>query len=277
MKNVFGVEEVSFRVQLARGWQVVCKGLQRGHVEGLTLVEVLISLMLAATATLAIYSGVTLAMRHSQHTAHRVAAFGRCRQRLEEMRGMPYVQVTTANFPDETVRLTHLGGMRRLPLEATISNTITEAADPARKRVVITAQWQYMGQTMTETVSGYIFDRDSRASSLGVVTGSLTLNPSSELPSEFTVWLPDGEEIGLNDLDTGDVAYSGPASHVRFSPGGSGMQTSLRQNFEPFPLSNAGRWGLSTSESMNITLSRNASDDRWTLAVDGTGVVISSY
>jgi Tfp pilus assembly protein PilV len=278
-RNVCGGQEVYSRGMPRACGQGggVCKERHPRRVDGITLVEVLVSLMLASMAALTIYSGISLAMRHSQHTAHRVAAFGRCRQLLEEMRGAPYAQVTAARFPDETVRLTHLGGMNRIPVEAVVASTITEAADPARKLVVVTAEWEYMGRAMTETVAGHVFDRDSRASSIGVVTGSLALNPSSERPAEFTLWLPDGSVIDLSDLESAGGMYSGPASRVHLQPGGSGIQTSLRQNFQPYPIANAGRWGLSTSGDMTVALSLDDSSGLWTLGIDGTGVIVTSY
>lgn len=239
----------------------------------MTLVETIVCLMLTCLLLGTVYLGVTRATEGSMMTAQRVAAFGLCRDRFEQMRGGDFASITATNYPIATVTLTHMGGLKHQELTGTISNTITSLASPARKQVSVVVAWTFRGRAFQEYVSGVIVDRASTMSVIGSVSGSVIVNPNTSAPTIFVLTLPDNSQIGLSSLVSG-FSFSGPAQHVRYKAGGSGIQTTLLYNFQPYPMSNAKQWDLDSS-AMTVTVAQNASSGKWTLTVDSISTVIS--
>lgn len=243
------------------------------RASGMTLIETVVSMMLTCLLLGTIYLGVTRATEGSIMTAQRVAAFGLCRDRFEQMRGGDFAAITSSNYPAATVSLTHLGGLKRQENTSTISNIITSLVGPSRKQVQVFVGWTFRGRAFQEYVAGVIVDRASTISVMGSVSGSVILNPTTGAPSLFTITLPDNTQIGLSSLVSG-FAYSGPAQHVRYKSGGSGVQTTLLYNFQPYPMSNAKQWDLDSS-SMTVALSQNGSSGKWSLTIDSINTVVS--
>ena len=255
-----------------RGW-AVCSTRRVPARAGMTLVETIVSLMLACLLLGTIYIGVTRATEGSMMTAQRVSAFGLCRDRYEQMRGGDFSAITASNYPTATVTLTYLGGLTRQPITGTISNTITVLAAPSRRQVRVFVAWNFRGRAFSEYVSGVIVDRASTISVIGSLSGTVILNPSTSAPALFAITLPNSTQIGLANLVSG-FSYSGDATHVRYKAGGSGIQTSLLLNFQPYPMSNAKQWDMD-SASMTVALQQNATSGKWSLTIDGIDTVIS--
>ena len=128
-------------------------------VSGMTMVEVLVAAVLVSFLAVCVYSVIINGLSLSYGVAQRVAAFGRCKEKLEQMRGAGYDNVTTADCATCSILLTHLGGSRRLPLMADRSCTIADVASPTRKVVTVTVEWTFMGRGFEESVSGAIYDK----------------------------------------------------------------------------------------------------------------------
>jgi len=126
---------------------------------GMSLVEVLVATAVLAVCLLAVTRAVSVGNRLLYVSSQHMEAFMRCRERIEQMRATDYCAITSNNFPEETVRLGHLGGVDRTPLYATRSSVIETCTDPAGKRVTVTVSWNFMGRTETESASGVIYRR----------------------------------------------------------------------------------------------------------------------
>lgn len=126
---------------------------------GMSLVEVLVATAVLAVCLLAVTRAVSVGNRLLYVSSQHMEAFMRCRERIEQMRATDYCAITSNNFPEETVRLGHLGGVDRTPLYATRSSVIETCTDPEGKRVTVTVSWNFMGRTETESASGVIYRR----------------------------------------------------------------------------------------------------------------------
>jgi len=126
---------------------------------GMTLVEVVIATAILALCLLALGRAVTVGNRLLYASSQHMEAFMRCRERIEQMRATDYAQITSNNFPEEQIRLGHLGGTDRVPLYGTRSSVIEEIADPDRKRVTVTVTWWFGGRWHTESACGEIYRR----------------------------------------------------------------------------------------------------------------------
>lgn len=244
---------------------------------GFTLPEVVISLTLTCLLLAAAYEGSKAAWQGSMFTAQHVSAFGLCRDRYEQMRGGDFTVIVSSNFPVATVQITELGGFNRLPLTGSISNIITSLANPARKSVQIFVTWTYRNHTMTESISGCIADRNSKCSVLGTVSGTIVLNGSTtNNPTLFSMILPDGTVYGLANLANHNFSYSGPITHLTYKPNNSGTQSSLLYNYQPYPMANAKRWDLDSTDALNCdNFSYDAASKKWTIDLTGFDTVIS--
>ena len=135
----------------------------KGSRQGMTLIEVMIAsvvrMLIAAGFLSAIVTGSRLNYSSSQH----VAAFGLCKSRFEQMRGMQrdsYASITEGAFPIEaSLPLTHAGGQRRIPLACTRSTDIRDLENPTRKEVVITVAWTFAGRPMQERLDAVIYEK----------------------------------------------------------------------------------------------------------------------
>ena len=126
---------------------------------GMTLIEVMIVVALGSLVIIGVYAGISLGTSLNYASAQRVAAFGLCRDLYEQMRGADYTNVTAVVFPTTTMRLTHLGGSQHLPQMCTRSCTIDELLNPTRKVVNITVAWNYMGNSLQESLDGVIYQK----------------------------------------------------------------------------------------------------------------------
>lgn len=126
----------------------------------MTLAEVVVMLALVTLLISGIYAGIVNAVHLNYAVAQRVAAFGLCRDTLEQMRGIGYDQVNTTRFGTTNLWLTHLGGSQMIPLSATRTCTIASHAGPIRKEVNVTIAWTFRGKPFEESIRTYIFKRE---------------------------------------------------------------------------------------------------------------------
>jgi len=126
---------------------------------GLSLPEMLIATFLVATLGIGIYTVMVNGLSLNYASAQRVAAFGLCQEVVEQMRGSEYANVNTNNFTETNIRLTHLGGSERLPLNATRRSTIADQAGPTRKDITVTVEWTYRGKPFAETATAVLFEK----------------------------------------------------------------------------------------------------------------------
>lgn len=126
---------------------------------GVTLIEVMIAMLILVMISVGLLHGVMTGVRLNYAAAQRAAAFGLCMDLYEQMRGAEYSDVTPTNFPPETLRMTHLGGSQRVPLNCQRMCQIVQKTNPNRKEVEINVSWVYMGRTMTETLNGMVFEK----------------------------------------------------------------------------------------------------------------------
>jgi len=128
--------------------------------EGFTLVEIVVGVLLVAILIGAVAQSVFVSRRLTYANAQRVGAFGMCKSRLEELRGMEYSVLRTNTFSTETnLKFMHLSGRDRVPVSCTRSITLEEEDDPPRLNVNVTVNWNYLGQALSESVDGVIFDK----------------------------------------------------------------------------------------------------------------------
>jgi Tfp pilus assembly protein PilV len=132
---------------------------QRRRRAGLTLTEVIVSVVLVALMIGGVYAGLMNAVSLNYASAQRVAAFGLCRQKLEAIRATAYADVTAANLTSESVFLTHLGGSRRVPITGTRSCAVVDRSNPTRKDVTVSLSWAFRNRTFQESVSGTVYDK----------------------------------------------------------------------------------------------------------------------
>ena len=133
------------------------KKLHFGSKSAFTLIEVVVSSILSTMVIGGIYSGIQTGMNLNYASAQNIAAFGLCQERLEQMRGTVYSDITSTTFPEESLFLTHLGGSERLPLTATRSSTIADLTNPARKEVTVTVSWDYRGRALSQSITGFVY------------------------------------------------------------------------------------------------------------------------
>lgn len=245
---------------------------------GMTLVEVMISLVLLCFLLSAVYQGTNRARWGSNETAQHVAAFGLCRDRFEQMRsGDNFAGVNYANYTTATVRLTHLTGADKQAVMGTISNVIVAAANPSRKDVKIFVSWSYHGNNMTQSLEGTIVDPWAVASVLGYVNGSLKINPNLMVPDQFTVTTTSGGIINAANLTNNYSVNNERAAHITLCCGGADTQTTLTYNFQPQPMANAKQWDLDGT-SMKVTIWQPvAASGRYSIRITGADVLLSCH
>lgn len=209
---------------------------------GMTLVEVMVAMALTVVGIAAVYAGISQGQRMNYLTAQRVAAFGLCRDTLEQIRGMDYESVTTNAYSSQTVQITHLGGSRRIPLMATRTCDIASYSSPPRKAVTVMISWEYRGRTNSECARAVLFFRDSRPEATtvgGSIGGQLAINPNNNADHEFKLTLADGTEITRDTLaDHNYLGYSGAASAIHLRCKGNSSQNTLSYNGQPYTFQN---------------------------------------
>lgn len=222
---------------------------------GLTIVEVLISMVLLTIIVGAFYTGTELAYRGSTLNAQRVAAYGLCQDRFEQMRGGAFSDITYAKYPAQTVRITTGTGLNATNIiTGSISSTITNLVNPSRKMISITTQWNYRNRSNQETLVGCLVDRASAASLQGTLSGKLFLNPDGDDPLQFLLTLPSGSTMDFSNItNLSKVGYTMfYAQHLRVQVGGGDMQT-MQFNYQAFPMSNAKQWDIDAPTSFRAS------------------------
>jgi len=223
---------------------------------GLTIVEVLISMVLLTIIVGAFYTGTELAYRGSTLNAQRVAAYGLCQDRFEQMRGGSFSDITYAKYPTQTVRITTGTGLNATNIiTGSISSTITNLVNPSRKMISITTQWNYRNRSNQETLVGCLVDRAAAASLQGTLSGKLFLNPDGDDPLQFLLTLPSGSTMDFSNItNLPMVGYTMfYAQHLRVQVGGGGMQTTVQFNYQTFPMSNAKQWDIDAPTSFRAS------------------------
>ncbi len=117
---------------------------------------------LTTIVLLGVVSSVLLGARLNQASSQRLTAFGLCKEWYEQMKGSPFTNVTTTVFSPQTVRITNLGGLSRVPIWGQRSCTILATNTPPSKLVTIQVQWSYQGRDFEENLQGVIYDRVAR-------------------------------------------------------------------------------------------------------------------
>ena len=249
---------------------------------GLSLVEVLISMALLAMVVSGIYNCTEQATRGSALNAMHASAYGLLQDQFEQMRGGAFSAISTANYPTQTMALTTSGGMNATNLlYGTFSCTITNLAAPARKMVQLTFTWNYRSFTnITETFSGSIVDPNATASLMGTLTGYLYLNPAGGAPTQFSLTQLGGSNITwatiTNLPQIGTTFYT--AGNLLLQVGGAGTQTTLKYNYQPFPMDNAKQWTVNDTAgfSTRFTYCPSNTPPCWRMRISGQGAVIST-
>jgi Tfp pilus assembly protein PilX len=127
---------------------------------GFMLVEVVIGIVLVVLLVMALFQSVTLARHLTHANAQRVGAFGMCKARLEQLRGMDYADLSGTNFVMESdLQFTHLSGKEQLPIHCVRSLTFTPQANPQRTDVQVTVAWTYRGTPFREQLNGVIYPK----------------------------------------------------------------------------------------------------------------------
>lgn len=127
---------------------------------GFTLAEVMISLLLVTMLIAALVQSIMVGRSLTYSNAQRVAAFGMCKAKLEEMRGMDYTQLVTTNFADEAdLRFAHLSGAEQIPITCARTVELTPQTDPERTDVSVQVDWNYRGVALVERVDATVYPR----------------------------------------------------------------------------------------------------------------------
>ncbi len=236
------------------GGAVMSKEKTSSECSGMTLVEVVVTMMVVAMLAVGVYSGIVQGSRLNYAASQRIAAFGICRSVLEEMKSAGYNAVTATNFPAHSVTITHLGGSDRIPLSGMCSNQIATVSSPDRKNVTVWASWNYQGRPFWERVDGVVYYRDAEVASglKGDITGGININPNNSPDNEFTLGFADGTTITRDDLTQDYGGYTGPAEMVHLKPKGNGNQNSLTLNGEPYTLYNANTYDITGPLSVDL-------------------------
>jgi Tfp pilus assembly protein PilV len=130
---------------------------RRTRRQGMTLVEVMIASSIIFLVSGALIVTIVTGSRLSYASAQHVAAFGLCKDRLEQMRGMEFTDITSAAFPTETITLTHAGGSLQTAIACTRSTTVVDQTNPMRKDVSIVVAWTYATKSLTERIDTTLY------------------------------------------------------------------------------------------------------------------------
>jgi len=133
--------------------------MNRTWCKSFTLLEVMIAFMIFSIVIVGVLNGLIQTARLNYANSHQVAAYGLGYDALELLRAEEYDDVTNDNEllrPDE-MKLTHLGGTDRVPLDAWRWGEVIEKNDPRRKHVTIWVGWNYRQRNHFEKVEGVIY------------------------------------------------------------------------------------------------------------------------
>lgn len=257
--------------------------------DGFTLTEVVIASTISLTMIYCVYNSLTVGVRGARIMADHVAAHGLCRDRYEQMRGFGYDAVNIGNFPATNATLTHLNGADSIPIDVTVSNTITDSVDfnditkkklPIRKEIMIYATWTQNGKTRTESLGCSIVKRNAAAVKIGLGDGKICLNPNTPNITEFEALLvnSDGSTTTITEdtLNGSGKGFSGNVSALSYQADGSGVQTDFTQDFRTRPLANGKDWYISSSASnpMRVSVSKDG-EGKWWASIRGTSMSVA--
>jgi prepilin-type N-terminal cleavage/methylation domain-containing protein len=248
---------------------------------GMTLVEVVVAAAVIAILSIGIFSSIVQGVYINNNTAQHTVAFGLCRERLEQMRGVGYASITTNVFSNETLPLTHLGGFTRTPLTCTLTNTITNLSSPTRKSISVQVEWSYKNRTSTEILYGIIYQKEADSNPLfrGDITGSININPNNSPDNEFVLSTPSGT-ISRDTLVQSYGGYSGPATAIRVKPKGNGNQNGLTLNGATYSLANCSTYtfqsSLMTVVVRNDKVKNGKATGKWWIDITATDTTIKT-
>ena len=128
---------------------------------GSSLVELMVAAALSTTVVLGVVNGVVSGTQMSYLNAQHMAAFGLCQDKLEQIREMPFGQVTESDLAYEpNLRLTHCGSSNDSePVEADRTCTVTPLAGVDGKAVTVTVTWGHAGDTRKEELAALVFKK----------------------------------------------------------------------------------------------------------------------
>jgi type II secretory pathway pseudopilin PulG len=254
---------------------------QQHRCEGMTVVEVVVAAALLSILAVGVYSSVVQGTHINMNTAQHTVAFGLCRERLEQMRGVGYASVNTNVFSNETLPLTHLGGFSRTPLTCTLVNTITDLSNPTRKVISVRVDWTCRDISSHETIDGVIYQKEETALPLlrGDISGAININPNNSPNNEFTLTTPSGT-ITRDTLAASYEGYTGEASMVRVKPKGNGNQNGLIVNGAPYSLANSTTYTIqANSMTVNVyndKVKNGKAMGKWWINITATDATIKS-
>lgn len=124
---------------------------------GFTLTEVLIVGVCSGLLLSLMVRAVLGINQLNYHSAQRFAAYGLCRERLEEARVADYEDLD-AGQRVETVRFGHLGGVRRRALEGQMTTLIESHATPLdRRHVEVSIAWRHGDRVFSERAATIVY------------------------------------------------------------------------------------------------------------------------
>lgn len=133
----------------------------RGNQAGMTLVEVVLALAIAAVAVAGIISGYIYSATSAQKWALSLAANARAMERIEEVRSAkwdtsispPVDEVVVTNFPDKVVMLDQSGSGTGIIYATNITRISQISTDPPLKRIRVDCIWVFRGTSLfTNTI-----------------------------------------------------------------------------------------------------------------------------
>jgi type II secretory pathway pseudopilin PulG len=130
--------------------------------DGMTLLEVMIASCLSVLLIAGIFAALINAEKGACMASQYVAAFGRARELLEEMRGAPYASVLSGNYTNETgIVLTDVVGSQLIQLKCDRTSTISNAvpAIPEGKDAKVTVTWVFRNKTNEQSAFTTIYKK----------------------------------------------------------------------------------------------------------------------
>jgi type II secretory pathway pseudopilin PulG len=124
---------------------------------GFTLTEVLIVGVCSGLLLSLMVRAVLGINQLNYHSAQRFAAYGLCRERLEEARVADYDDLVVGSRV-ETVRFGHLGGVRRQALEGQLTTVIESHTLPMdRRHVEVAVAWRHGDRNFRERAATIVY------------------------------------------------------------------------------------------------------------------------
>ena len=136
-------------------------GPRNVRVAGLTLVEVVISLMISVLAVSGIVCGYLFSINSAQKSSLSLSAQAQAMERLEQTRGAKWDlsswpvadEVVATNFPDQVVILDHAGNGAGIIYGTNLTQITLLSTVPPLKKVRVDCIWTYKGDHLqTNTI-----------------------------------------------------------------------------------------------------------------------------